>query len=50
MEGIEELLVCLAGNVYVMDVVSNLIVVGIDFGEKFLVIFVIVKYYCIYCG
>lgn len=50
MEGIEELLVCIVGNVYVMDVVVLLIIYGIMFGEKFVVLLVIVKYYCIYCG
>lgn len=50
MEGIEELLVCIVGNVYVMDVVVSLIIYGIMFGEKFVVLSVIVKYHCIYCG
>lgn len=41
---------CIVGNVYVMDVVVLLIIYGIMFGEKFVVLLVIVKYYCIYCG
>lgn len=50
MEGIEESLARIVGNVYVMDVAVSLIIYGIMFGEKFVVLSVIVKYYCIYRG
>lgn len=49
MEGVEEMFVCIGGNVYMMDVVICLFIVGVDLGEKFFVILVICKYYLIEC-
>lgn len=47
MEGVEEMFVCIGGNVYLMDGVICFLMVGVDFGEKFFVILVICKYYLI---
>ncbi|MFV0576830.1 MAG: acyl-CoA dehydrogenase FadE [Vibrio sp.] len=46
MEGVEESLARIAGNVYVMDAASQLTVAGILAGEKPSVISAIVKYHC----
>ncbi|QTF07352.1 acyl-CoA dehydrogenase [Brenneria izadpanahii] len=46
MEGIEEPLARIAGNLYVMDAASTLITNGIMLGEKPAVLSAIVKYHC----
>lgn len=50
MEGIEEPLARLAGNVYVMDAAATLATTAIDLGEKPAVVSAIVKYHCTHRG